>query len=168
LQGAERQVRVPQDLLRFQHLPMLVTFQLEDSQKYGPFCIGHSCQVSNAASCTPRVILAHVILLQQVTCACALKLLLLSINNRQVCGKWFVHVRCSRCNHQHYQQTSMHVLGLWLVQHYEAVYSGQQEYAFNGLLCRCTASVVLSMVSDMFGILQDRHQSHGACHIQRN
>lgn len=34
MQGAERQVRVPQDLLRFQHLPMLVTFQLEASNKY--------------------------------------------------------------------------------------------------------------------------------------
>ncbi|KAL0048485.1 hypothetical protein WJX82_004269 [Trebouxia sp. C0006] len=31
--GAERQVRVPQDLQRFQHLPMLVTFQLQDSNK---------------------------------------------------------------------------------------------------------------------------------------
>lgn len=31
--GAERQVRVPQDLIRFQHLPMLVTFQLKDSTK---------------------------------------------------------------------------------------------------------------------------------------
>lgn len=31
--GAERQVRVPQDLPRFQHLPMLVTFQLQDSNK---------------------------------------------------------------------------------------------------------------------------------------
>lgn len=34
LQGAERPVRLPQDLERFQHLPMLVTFQLEDSSKY--------------------------------------------------------------------------------------------------------------------------------------
>lgn len=31
--GAERQVRVPRDLERFQHLPMLVTFQLQDSEK---------------------------------------------------------------------------------------------------------------------------------------
>ncbi|DBA76384.1 TPA: hypothetical protein ACH3X1_010091 [Trebouxia sp. C0004] len=31
--GAERQVRLPQDLQRFQHLPMLVTFQLQDSNK---------------------------------------------------------------------------------------------------------------------------------------
>lgn len=34
VQGAERPVRLPQDLERFQHLPMLVTFQLEDSSKY--------------------------------------------------------------------------------------------------------------------------------------
>ncbi len=45
MQGAERQVRVPQDLQRFQHLPMLVTFQLQDSNKYalhsvqGRFCL---------------------------------------------------------------------------------------------------------------------------------
>ena len=33
LQGAERQVRLPQDLLRFQHLPMSVAFFLDNSDK---------------------------------------------------------------------------------------------------------------------------------------
>ena len=36
MQGAERQVRLPQDLLRFQHLPMSVTFQLEGSERQDP------------------------------------------------------------------------------------------------------------------------------------